>query len=583
MRFVPTTALIFLFFQAGQGPAPAVIEGLVLQAASGEPIAKAQVTLTRVVSNPTAILTTPPPAPIPQIPPTLTDAAGKFSFANLEPGSYRVIAGKNGFVRMNYGERFSGGPGTVVNAPSGQTLNVSFRLIQTAAVSGRVRDSSGELGAGLAVQLLKPSYNPAGQRTFQTVASGRTDDRGEYRLFWISPGRYYLAVTTNRNSLSLISIEGTLLLGGGASPNEIASPGQATVYYPGTVDPLRASTIEVGAGGEQAGVDVLLPQQTLYRVQGRVVDSSTGQPPRSAGISLMSRDTSLTTLTTSLNTNYNPTTGTFDLRDVVPGAYWLRAQAAESTATALIPANAVGRTVSEALTMASGIRTAAQMSLDVTGNVDGLVLSMTSGVSVPGSLRVEGQPLPASPAPRVALRSTSTSGLSSPLQPINADGTFTLLNVFPGEYRVMVTPMPPDYYVKEARNEQVDVLNQPWVIGNAIRGNLEVVLSSAVGQIEGTVLDARSQPVASLQTILIPDQDRGRIELVKTVVTDQNGHFNFRGVSPGNYKIFAWEGLEANAFYDPEVMRQYEQQGKAVRVTEGAKITSEVRMIPAKQ
>ena len=591
MRFVATMALVFLFFQAGQGPAqqqsqnlPAVIEGLVLQAASGEPIAKAQVTLTRVVSNPTAILTTPPPAPIPQIPPILTDAAGKFSFANLEPGSYRVIAGKNGFVRMNYGERFSGGPGTIVNVPSGQTLNVSFRLIQTAAVSGRVRDSSGELGAGLAVQLLKPSYNPAGQRTFQTVASGRTDDRGEYRLFWISPGRYYLAVTTNRNSLSLISIEGTLLLGGGASPNEIVSPGQATVYYPGTVDPLRAATIEVGAGGEQAGVDLLLPQQTLYRVQGRVVDSSTGQPPRTAGINLVPRDTSLATLTTSLNTNYNPTTGTFDLRDVVPGAYWLRAQSAESTATAVIPANAVGRTVSEALTMASGLRSAAQMSLDVTGNVDGLVLSMTPGVSVPGSLRVEGQPLPSTPAPRVALRSTSTSGLSSPLQPINADGTFTLLNVFPGEYRVMVTPMPPDYYIKEARNEQVDVLNQPWVIGNAIRGNLEVVLSSAVGQIEGTVIDARSQPVASLQTILIPDQDRSRIELVKTVVTDQNGHFSFRGVSPGNYKIFAWEGLEANAFYDPEVMRQYEQQGKAVRVTEGAKITSsEVRMIPAKQ
>ena len=275
MRFVATTALVFLFFQAGQAPTqqqsqnlPAVVEGLVLQAGSGEPIAKAQVTLTRVVSNPTALPATPPPAPIPQIPPVLTDAAGKFSFANLEPGSYRVIAGKNGFVRMNYGERFSGGPGTIVNVPSGQTLNVPFRLIQTAAVSGRVRDSSGEPGAGLAVQLLKPSYNIAGQRTFQTVASGRTDDRGEYRLFWISPGRYYLAVTTNRSSLSLISIEGTLLLGGGASPNEIAPTGQATVYYPGTVDPLRASTIEVGAGGEQAGVDVLLPQQTALSCTG---------------------------------------------------------------------------------------------------------------------------------------------------------------------------------------------------------------------------------------------------------------------------------------------------------------------------
>jgi hypothetical protein len=126
------------------------------------------------------------------------------------------------------------------------------------------------------------------------------------------------------------------------------------------------------------------------------------------------------------------------------------------------------------------------------------------------------------------------------------------------------------------------VLNQPWVIGNSIRGNLDVVLSSGAAQIEGTVVDARSQPVPSLQAVLIPDQDRSRTELIKSAVTDQNGRFTLRGVSPGNYKIFAWEGLESNAYFDPEVLRQYEQQGKAVRVGEGEKITAEVKMIPAK-
>jgi hypothetical protein len=129
---------------------------------------------------------------------------------------------------------------------------------------------------------------------------------------------------------------------------------------------------------------------------------------------------------------------------------------------------------------------------------------------------------------------------------------------------------------------QIDVLNQPWVIGNSIRGNLDVVLSSGAAQIEGTVVDARSQPVPSLQAVLIPDQDRSRTELIKSAVTDQNGRFTLRGVSPGNYKIFAWEGLESNAYFDPEVLRQYEQQGKAVRVGEGEKITAEVKMIPAK-
>jgi len=562
------------------------MEGYVLQAGSGDPVAKAQVTLTRVINPPAVPPTAANPLPpnIP-IPPATTDATGKFSFANLEPGPYRISAGRNGFVRVNYGERTSGGPGTVVEIPSGQTLkDVTFRLIPTAAVSGRIRDASGEPAGGFSIQLLKTSYNVNGQRSFQTVASARTDDRGEYRLFWISPGRYFLSVSANRNPLSgLISIDG-IFLATGASPNEIGATGQPTVFYPGTVDPVRASVIEVGAGRDLQGVDMVLPQQPVYRVRGRVVDSSTGQPPRTASITLIPRDSSVSSLTiSSSNPNYNPTNGTFDLRDVVPGAYWLRAQAQESTATATITANLVGRTVSDALTSTIGARSAAQISLDVAGDLEGVVLNLSAGITISGSLRVEGPPLPSGTSPRVTLRTTATNGLSSPLQLINADGTFTLTNIFPGEYRLTLVSIPQDYYIKEARNEQTDVLNQPWVIGDSVRGNLDIVVSSGAGQIEGTVTDARSQPVSSIQTWLLPDQDRGRTELIRNAVSDQNGKFTIRGVPPGNYKLFAWDGLESNAFFDPEVMRQYEQQGKAVRVAEGAKQTADVKVIPVKQ
>jgi Carboxypeptidase regulatory-like domain len=207
---------------------------------------------------------------------------------------------------------------------------------------------------------------------------------------------------------------------------------------------------------------------------------------------------------------------------------------------------------------------------------------MSSGISIPGVFRVEGTPLPTNSTVRIGLRPPAPNGLSSALQLVNADGTFSMTNVFAGEYRIAVLAAPPDYYVKEARIEQTDVLNQPWVIGNAIRGSLEVVLSSAGGQIEGTVVDARSQPVSALQTVLIPDQDRTRTELLKTATTDHEGRFSFRGITPGNYKIFAWEAIDANAFLDPEVLSQYEQQARAVRVVEGDRQKLEVKMIPAK-
>jgi hypothetical protein len=415
------------------------------------------------------------------------------------------------------------------------------------------------------------------------VASGRTDDRGEYRLFWVSPGRYYLTIVTSRNLLTtIVSIDGNTLLTTGGGTNEITPVGLPTVFYPGIIDPSRASTIEVGAGRELSNIDVVLPAVPVYRVRGRVVDAS-GQPPRTASVSLISRDTSAVGLATSATTNYNATNGTFELRDVLPGSYWIRAQASEPTTAATIPASAVGRTLSDALTTITGNRSFAQAPLEVRDDVNGVVLNMTSGLTVSGVLRVEGQPLQAQTPPRVTLRPTvSTGGLAPTMQPTNADGTFSMTNVFPGEYRVFVTPIPQDYYIKEARIEQTDVLNQPWVIAEAIRGNLEVVLSSGAGQLDGTVLDAKAQPVSAIQVVLIPDQDRGRSELFRFGTTDAMGHFTMRSIPPGNYKVFSWENLEANAYYDPEILRTYEQQGKAVRVEHGSKLTAEVKLIPVR-
>jgi sarcosine oxidase gamma subunit len=588
MKLAATGALALLFVQAPlpgtqqSQPPKASIEGSVLRADNGEPIAKVQLTLSRMVPPPQPGQTPATPVtPPPQIPPVMTDAAGKFSFVDLEPGSYRLVATKNGFVRHDYGARTTGGTGAPFDLPAGRSMkDVSFKLVQTAVISGRVRTSSGEVGAGLNIQLMRSVYNQTGQRTLQAMSSGRTDDRGEYRLFWIAPGRYYVSVAGGRSSTIISSLDGAIFLTTSGAEASTANP--LTVYYPGTTDPLRATAVEVGAGGELAAIDLVLPEQQAHRIRGRLVDSSTGMPPRTASISLVPRDPSFSGLTANVPPNYNATTGTFDLRDVAPGQYWIRAQATESTATALITPNAVGRTLSEALSLTAAPRTSAQRSLDVAGDIEGVVLELGPGISIPGILRVEGPALPATPLPRVSLRPTAPNGLAPPLLPVNADGTFTLTNVAPGEYRIFVTAMPQDYYVKEARIEQIDILNDPLVITGPLRGNLSVVLSSGAAQIDGTVIDARLQPVAALQTVLIPDRNRDRTDLVRYGMTDHTGKFTLRGVPPGNYKIYAWESIEPNAFFDPQVLQQFETQGKAIRVEEGGKITTEVKMIPAK-
>jgi hypothetical protein len=136
-------------------------------------------------------------------------------------------------------------------------------------------------------------------------------------------------------------------------------------------------------------------------------------------------------------------------------------------------------------------------------------------------------------------------------------------------------------YLKEVLFEQGDVLTRPWEIGSQTSGTLSILFSNKGGQIDGTLSDALSQSVRGNQVVLIPDQGRDRPELYKTATTDANGKFTFRGIAPGGYRVYAWESIEANAWYDREILSQYEAQGTPIRVQESAKEIVPLKIIAA--
>ena len=144
-------------------------------------------------------------------------------------------------------------------------------------------------------------------------------------------------------------------------------------------------------------------------------------------------------------------------------------------------------------------RRVAQVAADVTGaDVDGLVLAIGAGASIPGRLHVEGRTLAGlGDLGRLEVRLTpATGGLASNRhRPLNTDGAFRLENVAAGEYFTVVQPLPSGYYVKDARLDQADALNQPLVISGPVSGTLNILLSPAAGRIEGTVVDGRGQGV----------------------------------------------------------------------------------------
>jgi hypothetical protein len=167
------------------------------------------------------------------------------------------------------------------------------------------------------------------------------------------------------------------------------------------------------------------------------------------------------------------------------------------------------------------------------------------------------------------------------------DGNFKLTNVSPGDYRLIINApfrpnaaggAPVSIYIKEARFEGADALNSPIRVAGLVAGSLDIVVGVGGGQVSGIVADERAAPVPVTQVVLIPDR-RDRTDLYKTVVSDDNGRFVFNGVPPGEYKVFSWDAVEANGWFDPDFMERHESKGRAAHVTDQATENVDVKII----
>jgi len=167
---------------------------------------------------------------------------------------------------------------------------------------------------------------------------------------------------------------------------------------------------------------------------------------------------------------------------------------------------------------------------------------------------------------------------------VEADGTFTI-DALPGRYRVSVYgtqglwQSPRNSYLKDVRFNFADALNLPLTVTAGDGAMLSVVLSPKGGELHGTVLDDRLQPVARATIALIPNR-RDRLDLYRSGHTDDNGQFKIGGISPGDYKAFAWASLELNAYFDPELAKRHEQQGQPLHFLELSNVTVQLRVIP---
>jgi hypothetical protein len=560
------------------------LQGIIVEEGAGTPITKATVEL-RAASGSGQTITN-----------TRTDREGKFYLPNVAAGSYRVVVTHAGHVNAEYGQRFPGGaPATLVLAPGQRAMDLRIAMTRAAVISGHLTDRGQPVGQADAVAM-KAIYTE-GQLSLTPVLSVRTDDLGEYHLFWLPPGRYYIVGVVwdiagsvpryvnaeGNNSNSFIDqryIGRAVFLrataGGVLADNEAHIP----IFYPGTPDPKLATVIDVKPGADLRGVDIDATAVITPRVRGRVVGlpapvtGPAGQPSR---VNISMRPISPTVTTSSAQTpNVSAdSAGNFEITNAAPGQYML-------TATA---SNLSGRVLVEVRDR----------------DVQNVEVPLQTGFNLSGRLTIERaapRPEPAVASLRVALRTDPLlPGAATYAVAVQADGSFTIPSgILPGDYRVLVNPIlisatPPDgtaptvapvltnLYVKSIRMGDLDVLNDRLHLESQPQETLAIVIGSNPGTISGRVVDEGRMPVPGSTIVLVHDSGlRYRVN-EKTTSSDSSGRFEFTNVPPGNYKLFAFESIERGAWQDPERMRSFESRGVSSRLEEGGKTSIDVPLI----
>ena len=576
-----TITATLLFMQAAGGS----IGGTVVDGTTGQPIADARIELTRAPAPPNTPQTAPPtaqqaaPAAAPpaapvvvrvvRIPPVTSDSNGRYAFQNLEWGPYVVRVIKEGYADQPTAVGANSTSVQVTLSEKEPSKNVAFRIIPGAAISGRVDGPDGRPVGSMEVALFVSRYDPEGRQIYQLTTYANTDDRGEYRIFPVNPGQYYLSV--------------------GAPTRPIPSNRQITpfnnqknryprVFFPNAPEPETASLIEVQPRGDLSGMNFRLSEQPTFRIRGRVVDSVTGKVPENVGISIVLRESNINTSSSSSGNIVNPTDGSFELQNIAPGRYIIRAQpalvlrlvSAQPGAAAAVPPN-----------VTPGVAIA---TVDVTSrDVDGVLLAFAPPLAITGRLQMQnGTPVPAGTRANFALRpSTLVPLVGSPgTSRWNPDGSFTLDGVAPGEYFVSVIPVrtgnSPLMYVREARAGEVDLLVHSMVVVGPRPDEIVITLGQNGGQITGSI--NRPSGETTDRIVLVPN-DRSRRDLYKTTAITSNGSFTLQGVPPGAYKIFALAGVAGAPWFDPAFLSPIEANGTTLSVSESATVSVNLNLL----
>lgn len=502
------------------------IRGRVVAADSGQPIRKA---IIRVVSPDTRTTRT-----------SSTDPDGRYEIKDLPAGRYAVTATKGTYVNLSYGQRRPNEPGKPLQLTDNQTLDkIDFSLARGGVIAGRVLDEFGEPVADVQVVPMRNQFTSTGRRPTPSGRLASTNDIGEFRIYGLSPGQYYVSATLRSQSFGL-----------DAAAEDRS--GYAPTYYPGTPNFSDAQAITVAAAETRSDIVLMLVPTRTAQISGSVVDAQ-GQPVKQGAVQAMQESGMM-----MLGMSAGPIRpdGSFTVSGVAPGEYTLRAMVGRP-ADGMPPEVATARVTVNGADIA-GVRLAPVAPVTLSGRI---VAAASAATTLrPDAFRFVA--VPRTPAPM----------MGPPARPaaVQADLTFQF-QASPGDVILRGAALQQGWMIKEIRLNGRDVTEGITVRPGRDVSGLEVEVTDRIPEISGVVTTANGELVHDYVAIFFPqDQELWKIPgegRTRMVTPDQDGRFKVRSLRPGMYYAAAVDSVETGQWMDPDYLATI--QSRAVRLSLG--------------
>jgi protocatechuate 3,4-dioxygenase beta subunit len=438
------------------------------------------------------------------------DADGRFEFADLAAGRFRVSAYVPGYATppgntlVAPAFAIQGSGPSVTLAPAQLRDGLVITLARLGVIAGRVLDELGDPIEGARVQLLQVKFQAGRRRLVQAdVAAHLTNDRGEYRLHDLPEGRYIVSALIG--SLSSADV-----------------PDYTRSYFPGTPNPSEAQFVTL-ADVDRIGVDVALARTRTALVRGRILDAA-GEPSTGGQVELRPSARSAAAIGIPVGARLLAD-GVFEFPNVPPGEYVIVADRGRSNRSS---EGEYGSTIVNV----------------VDTDVTNAVVQMSAGSSIAGRFTFDTdnqRPPPARSALEFSPVSVDPDQTPSSMASaeITEDWTFTMTGIN-GPRRLELLRVPPEWMLEEVRVRGIDTTDRTIMFGRKDQSltDVEVVLTDRVTDLSGRIVDENGRAAVDAHVIVF-STDRGRwypaSRFVREVSTAQDGFYGLIGLPSGSY------------------------------------------------